>query len=247
MNNQTLEKMRKMKLYGMQRSFKHATENQSLTTLTPDELVNMLVESEWDDRHNRGLERSIKNAKFRYKASMETVDYSPERLLDKNNILRLAECEFIKKAENVLITGSTGTGKSFLACALGNQACSMGYKVLYANTTRLLTQLKLAKADGSAIKEMARIEKHDLLILDDFGIQPLDLQSRMLLMEIIEDRHAKRSTLFTSQLPVQTWYEVIGDETLADAILDRVVHDAHRLELRGESLRRKRKIQEEIA
>jgi DNA replication protein DnaC len=247
MNNQTLEKMKKMKLYGMQRSFKHATENQSLTTLTPDELINMLVESEWDDRHNRSLERSLRNAKFRYKAGVEALDFNPERMLDKNQILRLAECDFIKKAENVLITGSTGTGKSFLACALGNQACALGYKVVYANATRLFTQLKMGKADGSAMKEMARLEKQDLLIIDDFGIQPLDAQSRMLLMEIIEDRHGKRSTLFTSQLPVQVWYEAIGDETLADAILDRVVHDAHRLELKGESLRRKRKIQEEIA
>jgi DNA replication protein DnaC len=245
MNNQTMERMKKMKLYGMQRSFKHATENQSLATLTPDELVNLLVESEWDDRQNRSLERSIKNAKFRYKASVESLDFNPERMLDKNQILRLADCSFIQKAENVLITGSTGTGKSYLACAIGNQACSLGYKVIYANATRLFTQLKMGKADGSAIKDMARLEKQDLLILDDFGIQPLDAQSRMLLMEMVEDRHGKRSTLFTSQLPVQVWYEVIGDETLADAILDRVVHDAHRLELKGESLRRKRKTEEE--
>ena len=245
MNTQTLEKMRKMKLYGMQRSFRHATETQSLATLTPDELVNMLVENEWDDRQNRSLERSIKNAKFRYKAGLEAIDYNPERLLDKNQIQRLADCSFIKKAENVLITGSTGTGKSYLSCAIGNQACSLGYKVYYANASRLFAQLKMAKADGSVMKEMIKIEKQDLLILDDFGIQPLDTQSRMLLMELVEDRHGKRSTLFTSQLPVQVWYEVIGDQTLADAILDRVVHDAHRIELGGESLRRKRKIQEE--
>jgi DNA replication protein DnaC len=143
------------------------------------------------------------------------------------------------------MTGSTGTGKSHLACALGNQACSEGYKVLYANTTRLLTQLKMAKADGSAIKEMLKIEELGVLILDDFGIQSLDVQSRMLLMEIIEDRHGKKSTIITSQLPVSAWCEIIGDHTLADAILDRNVHGAHRIELQGKSLRRKRKINPE--
>ena len=245
MNNQTLEKMRKMKLYGMQRSFKHATETQSLGNLTPDELINMLVDSEWDDRGNRARERSIANAKFRYKTSIEGIDFNPERHLDRNQILRLADCSFIDKAENVLITGSIGTGKSYLACAIGNQACMMGYKVFYANATRLFTQLKMAKADGSAIKEMARIEKQDLLILDDFGIQSLDVQSRMMLMELVEDRHGKRSTLFTSQLPVQLWYEIIGDQTLADAILDRIVHDAQRIELQGDSLRKKRKLEDQ--
>jgi DNA replication protein DnaC len=163
-------------------------------------------------------------------------------MLDKNQLLRLADGGYIKKGENILLTGSTGTGKSYLACALGNQACAQGHKVLYTNTNRLLTQLKMAKADGSSIKEMIKLEKQDILILDDFGIQPLDIQGRMLLMEIIEDRHGKKSTIITSQLPVNAWYEVIGDQTLADAILDRIVHDAHRLELQGESLRKKRKI-----
>jgi DNA replication protein DnaC len=241
----TLEKMRKMKLYGMSRSFGHATESGSLASLTPDELIALLVENEWDDRQNRRMERSLRGAKFRYKATVEELDFRPGRELDKNQLLRLADGGYISKGENILVTGSTGTGKSYLACALGNQACSNGRKVLYANTTRLLTQLKMAKADGSAIKEMLKIEKLDLLILDDFGIQPLDVQSRMLLMEIIEDRHGKKSTIITSQLPVSAWYEIIGDQTLADAILDRIVHDAHRIELQGESLRRKRKINTE--
>ncbi|MEI6879934.1 MAG: ATP-binding protein [Bacteroidota bacterium] len=142
------------------------------------------------------------------------------------------------------MTGSTGTGKSYLSCALGNQACILGKKVFYANANRLFTQLKMAKADGSIIKEMAKIERQDLVILDDFGIQPIDAQSRMILMEIIEDRHGKKSTMITSQLPVDAWYEAIGDATLADAIMDRVVHDAHRINLKGESLRRKRKLTE---
>nr|WP_262916502.1 IS21-like element helper ATPase IstB [Belliella aquatica] len=234
-----------MKLYGMSRSFSHATESGSLASLTPDELISLLVESEWDDRQNRRMDRSLRGARFRYKATVEELDFRPGRELDKNQLLRLADGAYIQKGENILMTGSTGTGKSYLACALGNQACSKGHKVLYANTTKLLTQLKMAKADGSSIKEMLKLEKLDVLILDDFGIQPLDVQSRMLLMEIIEDRHGKKSTIITSQLPVSAWYEIIGDQTLADAILDRIVHDAHRIELKGESLRRKRNINPE--
>ena len=139
----------------------------------------------------------------------------------------------------MLITGSTGTGKSFLASAIGHQACQLGFKVLYANTTRLLAQLKMAKADGSSIKELTRIEKQDLLILDDFGIQPFDHQSRASLLDIIEDRHGKRSTIITAQIPVKQWYDLIGEKTVADAIMDRLVHNAQRIELTGESLRRK--------
>jgi DNA replication protein DnaC len=209
-----LEKMKKMKLYGMQRSFRHATQTDSLSSLTPDELIGLLVDNEWDDRQNRSLERGLRSARFRYKATVEELDFRPGRELDKNQLLRLADGGYIPKGENILFTGSTGTGKSYLACALGNQACSKGHKVLYTNTTRLLTQLKMAKADGSAIKEMLRLEKLDVLILNDFGIQPLDVQSRMLLMEIIEDRHGKKSTIITSQLPVSAWNEVIGDHTL---------------------------------
>ena len=234
-----------MKLYGMSRSFSHATESGSMASLTPDELISLLVENEWDDRQNRRMDRSLRGARFRYKATVEELDFRPGRELDKNQLLRLADGAYIHKGENILMTGSTGTGKSYLACALGNQACSKGHKVLYANTTKLLTQLKMAKADGSSIKEMLKLEKLDVLILDDFGIQPLDVQSRMLLMEIIEDRHGKKSTIITSQLPVSAWYEIIGDQTLADAILDRIVHDAHRIELKGESLRRKRNINPE--
>lgn len=241
----TIEKMKKMKLYGMSRSFSHATESGTLASLTPDELISLLVENEWDDRQNRRMDRSLRGARFRYKATVEELDFRVGRELDKNQLLRLADGAYIHKGENILMTGSTGTGKSYIACALGNQACSKGYKVLYANTTKLLTQLKMAKADGSSIKEMLKIEKLDVLILDDFGIQPLDVQSRMLLMEIIEDRHGKKSTIITSQLPVSAWYEIIGDQTLADAILDRIVHDAHRIELKGESLRRKRNINQE--
>jgi len=242
MNEQTLEKMKRMKLTGMYRSFRNVLEASSMNQLTTDELLSQLVESEWEDRQHRAVERSVRNARFRYKASVEMIDYSLKRGLDQNVVLRLAECSFIRANQNIIITGSTGTGKSFLASAIGHQACLQGYKVYYANTLRLLSQLKMAKVDASAFKELAYLEKQDLLILDDFGIQPFDNPSRLLLMEMIEDRHGKKSTIIAGQVPVSAWHDVIGDETLADAILDRIVHDAHQIELSGESLRRKRKI-----
>ena len=238
MNTDTLDKMRRMRLSGMHRAFK-TTMEQPGQTYTADEMIALLIESEWDDRHNRSIERTMHKARFRYKATIEQVDYSNERGIDKNLVHRLAEGEFINRKENVLITGSTGTGKSFLASAIGHQACQLGFKVLYANTTRLLGQLKMAKADGSSIKELTRIEKQDLLILDDFGIQPFDHQSRASLLDIIEDRHGKRSTIITAQIPVKQWYDLIGEKTVADAIMDRLVHNAQRIELTGESLRRK--------
>lgn len=210
-----------------------------MRSMTADETVSLLIDSEWDDRNNRRIERQLRNAKFRYKASLEQLHLDVDRSLDKNQLMRLAECAFIPRKENVLITGSTGIGKSYIASAIGNQACILGYKVLYTNTAKLFSRLKMAKADGSYIREISRIERQDLLILDDFGLQPMDSYARSVLMEIMEDRHGNHSTMITSQLPVAQWYDVIGEQTLADAILDRIVHDAHRLELTGESMRRK--------
>lgn len=239
MNEQILQKMRQLKFFGMAAAFKSTLESGRLATLTADEMIELLVDSEWDDRNNRRIERNVRNARFRYSACIEQLHYDVDRNLDRNQILRFAECSYIGKAENILITGSTGIGKSYLASALGNQACTLGYKVYYSNANKLFAKLKMARADGSYIREVARIEKQDLLIIDDFGIQALDTQNRSTLMEIIEDRHGNRSTIITSQLPVGEWYDIIGEKTLADAILDRLVHDAHRIEMRGESLRRR--------
>ncbi len=239
MNENIIQKMRQMKLYGMALAFKTSLEEHSMPQVTADEMVTLLVEAEWDDRNNRRISRRIRNARFRYKAVLEQLDFTVDRNLDRNVMNRLAECSFIDKHENVLISGSTGIGKSFVASAIGNQACMMGYKVYYASTAKLFSLLKIAKADGSYIKEIARVEKQDLLILDDFGMQPFDNHSRSALIEIIEDRHGKRSTLITSQLPVKGWHEVIGERTIADAVLDRIVHNAHRIELSGESLRKR--------
>lgn len=240
MTQETLDKIKKLKLTGMTRAYQTSLENDKLAQLSADELITMLVEAEWDDRLNRNIERRLRNAKFRYQSSIENIDYDADRNLDRNQMMRFAECTYIGKQENILITGSTGIGKSHLATALGHQACTLGYKVYYANMAKLFSKLKMGKADGSYMREISKIERQDLLILDDFGLVPIDNQNRSALMEIIEDRHKKASMIITSQLPVNCWHEVIGEKTIADAILDRIVHDAHRIELKGESLRKTR-------
>ncbi len=240
MNNETLEKMRTLRLFGMYDAFKTNLESSVKEALTADQFISLLVASEWDDRRNRAVERAVRIASFRYKASLEQIDYSIERGLDKNQMHRIAALDFIKEHKDLFITGSTGTGKSYLATALGYQACQEGYRVMYVNTAKLMGNLKLAKAKGTILAELKRIERTDLLILDDFGLQPFDSQSRIALLDIIEDRHQKRSTIITSQIPVKEWYDVIGEKTIADAVLDRIVHNSLRVELFGESLRRKK-------
>lgn len=246
MTQETLEKIRKLHLWGMARTYETSLENDKMTGLSGDELVSMLIEAEWDDRQNRNIERRMRNARFRYQSSMESIDYQAERNLDRGQILRFAECNFIRKHENIIITGSTGIGKSYIATALGHQACTLGFKVYYANLGKLFSRLKMGKADGSYLKEISKIERQDLLILDDFGLLPIDTQNRSALMEIVEDRHKRSSMIITSQLPINCWHEVIGEKTVADAILDRIVHDAHRIELRGESLRKTRDTQKKM-
>lgn len=243
MNETTLTKMRQMKLFGMYGAFKSAIETGKTDNYTMDEFVAHITEAEWDDRQNRKISRTIGNARFRFKASIEGITYDPSRNIDKNKIIRLAQCDYINKAENILITGSTGVGKSYLATSLGHQACIEGYRVMYFNMDKLFARLKMAKADGSYIKEMAKIERQHLVILDDFGLQQLDNQNRLSLLEIIEDRNNKKSMIITSQLPVERWYDIIGEKTVADAIMDRLVYQSHRIELKGESMRKKRGLQ----
>jgi DNA replication protein DnaC len=238
MTKETLEKIKKLKLSGMARAYQTSLESDKLVQFSADELINMLIEAEWDDRLNRNIERRLHNARFRYQSNIENIDFDTNRNLDKNQIMRFAECTYINKHENILITGSTGIGKSHLATAFGHQACTLGYKVYYANVAKLFSKLKMGKADGSYAREIAKIERQDLLILDDFGLLPIDNQNRSALMEIVEDRHTKASMIITSQLPVNAWHDVIGEKTIADAILDRFVHDAHRIELKGESMRK---------
>ena len=239
MNNEgTMEKMNLMKFFGMVRAFKLILET-GTNDLTADEIVAHLVDAEWDDRYNRRLDRLLKTAKLRYPASVEQLDFTSQRNLNKNDFLRLAGCDWLRKGRSVIITGSTGSGKSFLACALGNQACKEGFKTLYFNCLKLFSQLKLAKADGSYFREINKIQKQDLIILDDFGLKSLDRQSRLIFLEILEDRHSMKSTLITSQLPVSSWHELIGDPTIADAICDRLIHNSQRIELNPKDSMRK--------
>lgn len=240
MNNEaTLEKMNQMKLYGMVRAFKTTLETGMNHKFTTDELLAHMIDAEWDDRYNRKLERLIRVAKFRYQATFEQIDFTLNRNLDKNTILRFSDGNWIREKKNVIITGPTGVGKSFIAAALGHQACVLGFKTLYFHCSKLFPRLKLFKADGTYLKELNKIQKQDVLILDDFGLQLLEIQSRLMLLEILEDRHGIKSTVIVSQLPVSSWHEIIGDKTIADAICDRIIHTAYRLEMKGESVRKK--------
>jgi len=238
--NQTLTKLHQMKLFGMARAYTMIQTTRQSGSMTDEELMSHIVEAEWDDRQNHKLQRLIKSAKFRYQASMEEIVFTQDRNLDKSNFLRLAGCDYLEKKENIIITGATGVGKSHIASALGNEACIKGYKTSYCNVGKLLSLLKMKRSDGSYIREIQRLERQDLLILDDFGLAQLDTQNRLDLLEIIEDRHGKKSTIVTSQLPLNKWHDVIVDSTIADAILDRLVHNAHRIELKGASMRKKK-------
>ena len=239
MNNQaTLEKMQQMKFYGMAEAFKASLESKLNSQMQADELLAHLIEQEWLDREERKTKRHIRSARFRYQATIEEIDYSSGRNLDKNQLMRLLDCSFIDRKENLLLTGPTGVGKSYIASALGYQACRQGYKVRYFNTAKLFNWMTMSKADNSYLRELARLEKTDLLIIDDFGLQPIDGTNRMMLMEVIEDRHGKHSTLIASQLPQEKWYELFDDSTIADAVMDRLTHNAHKIALKGESMRK---------
>ena len=238
-NNQaTLNKLTQMRLHGMARAFRATIETTAGQSFTPDELLSHLVDTEWDDRHNRKIQRLIKKAKFRYYASFEEIDFGLERNLDKNSLLRLSDKMWIEQHKNILISGPTGVGKSFIASALGYQACGYGFKTVYYSCSKLFKSLKLSRADGSYLKELSKIQKHDLFILDDFGLESFDAHSRLSLLEILEDRIGRQSMIIVSQIPVTKWHEIIGDPTIADAVCDRIIHSSLRIQLKGESVRK---------
>jgi len=232
-NHATMEKMQMMRLHGMLKAFKSTMETGVKNSFTTDELTGHLIDAEWEEREQRRMERLIKAAKFRYQASVEEIDFRARRNLDKNQMLRLSDCSWIKKRKNIIITGPTGAGKSFLACALGHQACHYGYKVLYFNCMKFFSMLKESYAEGTYRKKVNKIAKADVLALDDFALEVYEKQSRLNLLEILEDRHGRKSTIIVSQMPIEKWHKIIGDETIADAICDRLVHTSYKIELKS--------------
>lgn len=241
LNQPTLNRLRELRLLGMAEAFTQQLEQPEVQQLAFDERFALLVEREATHRQNRRLQRLLQAAQFRQPACVEEIDFQPQRGLERRLIAALSNCDWIRQRQNLLITGATGTGKSWLACAFGQAACRQGLSVKYERTHRLLEQLRIARGDGSYHKRLQQLAKLELLILDDFGLKPLQPAERHDLLELIEDRHGLHATLLTSQLPVSAFYEYLNEPTLADALLDRLLPSAHRLELKGDSLRRQTK------
>jgi DNA replication protein DnaC len=236
--DQTCQQLTQLKLQGMATRYVAITEQPVHQQPEAHAMVAMLVQAEHEQRILHRTQLYLKLAKLRYTAYVEQVSCKPERGITSEQLIRLSDCAFIQKGENVLITGATGCGKSYLACALGRQACIKGYKVLYYPMNRFIEQLALTRLDGTYIKWLNQIAKAPLLILDDFGLQPLSHDTKMALLQILEDRYASGSTIITAQMPVGNWHEYINDPSLADAICDRLTANAHRINLQGSSLRK---------
>ena len=238
LNHPTLDKLQTLRLPGMLKALSEQQQMPEINSLGFEERLGLLIDREMTERENRRLGSRLKKAKLRHSCCIEDLDFKTSRGLDKALILSLAACTWIARGINVLICGPTGVGKSYLACALAHKACLEGYSSFYLRLPRLFEELRLAKADGRYGKLMLSYAKTDLLVLDDWGLTPMTDPQRRDLLELLEDRYGRKSTIVTSQLPVTSWHEAIGDPTLADAILDRIVHNAHKIELKGESMRK---------
>ena len=233
------EKLEQLRFYGMLKALEEQMQMPDIKQLSFEERFGLLVDREMTERENRRLKTRLRKAKLRQNACVEDVNFRHPRKLDKTLFMNLADGRWLKEHNNVLLIGPTGVGKTYLACALAQKACRLGYSVLYFRLPRLLHELSIAKADGRYDKLLTGIGRIDLLVLDDWGLYKFVKEQRHDLLEILEDRHGRRSTLVTSQLPVKHWHEIIADPTLADAILDRLVHNAYKLVLAGESMRKK--------
>ena len=240
MNNQTVEKLYQMKLHTMAAAFKEQLDLPSMGSLSFEERLAMIVDREWLFRENRRLGRRLKTARLKHQATIEDVDFRHPRGLDKSVILTLAYCQWINGHHNVIITGPTGIGKSYLAEALAQKGCRENFTAVCYRSPRFFEELAIAHGDGSYIKFLNKLARIDILVIDDWGLAPLTDSERRDFLEVMEDRHGIRSTIITSQYPVSKWHDIIGEPTMADAILDRIVHNAHKISLKGESMRKTR-------
>ena len=239
---QTIERMKSMRLVGMAQTHYNNVHDQLCQDYTTDQYIALLVDQEWEYRHNRKINTLLKNARFRAQATVENINYTADRGLDKNAFERLASLDFLAKKQNIIITGSTGTGKSYLAQAIGRKACTQLHSTLYYSTARLIDDILLARIQGTYHKLINNVQKAKLLILEDFGLLPFDQNGRQALMDIVESKYDQSSLIITSQIPVANWHQIIGEGTIADAILDRIIHSSHRITLKGESLRKNIKL-----
>jgi len=236
----TIEKLSAMRFTGMAAALEEQMNMDDIDDLCFEERLGLLLDREQAVRETRRMKTRLRKAKLRQDGTIEDIDFRHPRGLDRSLVTRLADCRWIKDHDNLIITGPTGVGKSYLACAFGQKACREGFSAQYVRMSKLFEDLSLSKGDGRYMKLLRTLAKTDLLILDDYGLAPLAQEQRHDLLEILEDRHGLKSTLVTSQLPVEHWHEQIGDPTLADAILDRLVHNAHKIQLKGESMRKTR-------
>ena len=238
---ETLTQLKELKLRGMSSSLESIMNLPVQSRPTLELAIAKMVEAENMDRRDRKTEMYLKISKLRYTALVEDIVCGADRNFTKEDLAALADCSFIRRHENLLIQGKCGCGKSFLACALGRQACMLGYRTAYLNMNSFVERVALSKLDGTFLKMITSLEKNDLIILDDFGLQPMDTNTRLALLQILEERYDRKSVVIASQLPITKWYEYIGDVTLADAIMDRLVSNANKIELKGESMRQKKK------
>ncbi|NCF21075.1 MAG: ATP-binding protein [Haliea sp.] len=235
----TLDKLKTLKFTGMAAALTEQMDMSDISDMTFEERLGLLVDREMTERENRRLSNRLRRARFKLNAALEDIDYRHPRGLDKSLIRSLATCQWVKDHLNILISGPTGVGKTWLACALAQKACREGFTALYLRLPRFLQEITIAKGDGRYTKLLATLARTDVLILDDWGITKPTAENRRDLLELLEDRHGNRSTLATSQLPIDKWHDMIGDPTLADAILDRLLHNAYKINLKGDSMRKR--------
>lgn len=239
LTQQTIQKLHVMKLTGMAEAFQEQSMQPDMDRLSFDERFGLIVDRQWTWKEDCRMRRYLRNAKLKLNACVEDIDYRSSRGLDQSVIMKLISCDWIRKNQNIIITGPTGAGKTFIACALANKACREGYRSFYIRSPKFSYQMSLARGDGSYARVINKLSKANVLVIDDLGLAPMTDQERRDLLEVIEERHGHASTVVVSQLPMDHWHEQIGDPTIADAILDRLIHNAHKINLKGGSLRKK--------